>query len=203
MKRIASILAFLLFAIAAHAESPMQAVKDSTEKVLLLLKDPKLQGDSKTPERRQLVRAEMDSRFEWDEISRACLGRHWAELPPDAKAEFVNVFSEFLKERFSDKIVTQCNDLEKVDYKEAQIIDNSAATVRLVLTTRTKVEYSIEYSMKKASSGDRWIVDDVVIEGGSLLKLYKDQLDEIIAKFTYEGLLKRIKSKLSAVAINL
>lgn len=184
--------ALLLAAIAARAESPMQEVKSTTEKVLVLLKDPKVQGDSKKDERRQLIRAAMEKRFAWEQSARACLGRHWAKRTPAERTEFVKLFSEFLKDNYSDKIATYYNDLDKVDYQGEKLVDNYAS-VKLVLTTKAKVEHPVEYRMEKA--GDEWMVYDVVIEGVSLVKNYRDQFDAIIAKSSYEGLLKEIKSK--------
>ncbi|MEI6349645.1 MAG: ABC transporter substrate-binding protein [Verrucomicrobiota bacterium] len=186
------IAALLLFAIGARAESPMQGVKGTTEKVLLLLKDPKVQGDSKKEERRQLVRGAMEGRFAWEESARACLGRHWTKRTPAEKAEFVKLFSGFLKDNYSDKIATYYSDLDKVDYQGEKIIDD-CASVKLVLTTKAKVDHPVEYRMEKA--GDDWKVYDVVIEGVSLVKNYRDQFDAIIAKSAYEGLIKEIKSK--------
>lgn len=200
MKPIIPTLAILLLiAIGAHAESPLQEIKTSTGNVLLLLKNPKVQGESKKNERRQLVRAEMEKRFAWDQSARACLGRHWAERTPAERAEFVKLFSEFLKNNYSEKIATYYGDLEKVDYLGEKIIDNYAS-VKLILTTKAKVEHPIEYRMEKAPSGDDWKIYDVVIEGVSLVKNYRDQFDAIIAKSSYAELIKVIQSKQPATS---
>jgi len=47
--------------------------------------------------------------------------------------------------------------------------------------------------MQKSASG--WMVYDVVIEGVSLVKNYRDQFDAIIAKSGYDGLIREIKAK--------
>ena len=190
----------LLFAIAARAERPMQEVKATTERVLLLLKDPKVQGESKKDVRCQLIRSEMEDRFDWDQSARACLGRHWLKRTPSEKAQFVKLFSEFLKDNYSDKIATYYGDLDKVDYQAEKIID-SYASVKIVLTTKSKVEHPIEYRMEKVPSGDEWKIYDVVIEGVSLVKNYRDQFDAIIAKSSYTGLLKVIQSKHTATPL--
>jgi len=195
MKRITAICLLLVaFAGAALAVSPLEEVKATTEKVILLLKDPKLQGDEKKNERRQVVRAEMEKRFAWEESARACLGRHWIKRTPAEKAEFVKLFSEFLKDTYSDKVATYYGDLDKVDYQGEKIQDDYAS-VKLVLKTKAKLEHPLEYRMEKMS--DEWKVFDVVIEGVSMVKNYRDQFDAIIAKSSYEGLIKEIKAKQS------
>ena len=194
MKRVTSIAALLLIASAcgALADSPLSEVKATTEKVLLLLKDSKLQGDAKKTERRQLVRSEMEKRFAWEDSAKACLGKHWLKRTPAEKTEFVKLFSEFLKDTYSDKVATYYGDLDKVDY-QGEKIQADYASVKLVLTTKAKVDHPLEYRMEKA--GDDWKVYDVVIEGVSMVKNYRDQFDAIIAKSSYEELIKEIKSK--------
>ena len=194
MKRVTSIAALLLIASAcgALADSPLSEVEATTEKVLLLLKDSKLQGDAKKTERRQLVRNEMEKRFAWEDSAKACLGKHWLKRTPAEKTEFVKLFSEFLKDTYSDKVATYYGDLDKVDY-QGEKIQADYASVKLVLTTKAKVDHPLEYRMEKA--GDDWKVYDVVIEGVSMVKNYRDQFDAIIAKSSYEELIKEIKSK--------
>ena len=193
MKRITTTTLLLLaFVGAALAASPLEEVKSTTEKVIVLLKDPKLQGEEKKNERRRLVRTEMEKRFAWEESARACLGRHWLKRTPAEKAEFVKLFSEFLKSTYSEKIATYYGELEKVDYQGEKIQDDYAA-VKLTLKTKSKLEHPLEYRMQKAN--DDWKVYDVVIEGVSMVKNYRDQFDAIIAKSSYEGLIKEIKTK--------
>jgi len=191
---VSTIAILLLFSIGAGAAAPLQEIKATTENVLLLLKNPKVQGDSKKDERRQLVRGEMEKRFAWEQSARACLGRHWTKRTPAEKTEFVQLFSQFLKDNYSDKIATYYNDLDKVDYQGEKIVQNYAS-VKLVLTTKASVEHPIEYRMEKSPNGDDWKIYDVVIEGVSLVKNYRDQFDAIIAKSSYAGLIKEIQAK--------
>lgn len=183
---------------AALADTPMAEVKATTDKVLALVTDPKVQGDAKKTERRKLVRDAMEKRFAWDESARACLGRHWPKRTPAEKTEFTQLFSEFLKDTYSDKIATYYGDLDKIEYIGEKLLDDYAS-VKITLTTKSKVDHPVEYRMQRNASGE-WKVYDVVIEGVSLVKNYRDQFDAIIAKSGYEGLIKEIKSKQPAVS---
>ena len=110
-----------------------------------------------------------------------------------SKAEFVQLFSEFLKDTYSEKIATYYADLDTIAYRGEKILDGDYAAVKLLLTTKAKVEHPVEYRMEKTAAG--WQVYDVVIEGVSLVKNYRDQFDAIIAKSSYEGLIKEIKAR--------
>ena len=105
----------------------------------------------------------------------------------------MKLFSEFLKDTYSDKIATYYGDLDKIDYQGEKILDDYAS-VKLVLITKARVEHPVEYRMEKTNND--WKVYDVVIEGVSMIRNYRDQFDSIIAKSSYEGLIKEIKSKL-------
>lgn len=194
MKRLFFSAIFSIYlAAGALAQSPTAEIRLTTDKVLALVRDPKVQGDAKKAERRQLVRNAMEKRFAWDESARACLGRHWPKRTAAEKAEFTQIFSEFLKDNYSDKIATYYGDLDKIEYQGEKILDDYAS-VKIVLTTKAKVDHPVEYRMQKSASGD-WKVYDVVIEGVSLVKNYRDQFDAIVAKSGYEGLIREIKSK--------
>jgi len=194
MKRLLlSALLTLGLAAGALAQSPQAVVKETTDAILTQLKAPNVQGDEKKNARRQIVRAAMEKRFAWEDSARACLGPQWLKRTPAEKTEFVQLFSEFLKDTYSEKIATYYADLDTVAYRGEKILDGDYASVKLVITTKAKVEHPIEYRMEKTADG--WKVYDVVIEGISLVKNYRDQFDAIIAKSSYEGLIKEIKAR--------
>lgn len=195
MKRLViSAVCLLCLAAGVRADGPMAEIKATTDKVLASINDPKVQGDAQIGERRQLVRNAMETRFAWDESARACLGRHWPKLTPPQKTEFIQLFSEFLKDTYSEKIATYYGELDHIQYQGEKIVEGDYASVRLLLTTKAKVDHPVEYRMQKSAAGD-WKVYDVVIEGISLVKNYRDQFDEIISKSGYDGLINEIKAK--------
>jgi phospholipid transport system substrate-binding protein len=80
-----------------------------------------------------------------------------------------------------------------VDYQGEKILDDYAS-VKIALKTKDGIDHPVEYRMQSSSSG--WRVYDVVVEGVSLVKNYRDQFDAIINKSSYDGLIKEIRSKL-------
>jgi len=178
-----------------RAAQPKDAIKTTTDRVLAILRDKELAGDAHRSERRRLIRAQMDARFDWTAVARSCLGRHWSKRSPAQQQEFVSVFGELLERSYTEKFETYYRDLEKVDYVSQRIIENYAS-VKVVLTTKGEVSHPVEYRLEKAGQADDWRIYDVLIEGVSLVKNYRDQFDDIIAKSSYEKLLQDIKSKL-------
>jgi phospholipid transport system substrate-binding protein len=177
--------------LSACAGEPTDQLRASTDKILGLLRAPaSAPGQS---ERRQLIRQELDQRIDWDTVSRSSLGKHWARLKPEEQADFVATFSRFLVENVLDKFATNDVSRLKLDYVGEKIIDDYAS-VKVQVTTKDDVVHPIEYRLHK--SGQEWRGYDVLIEGVSLVKNYRDQFDEILAKSSHEKLLADLRSKI-------
>jgi phospholipid transport system substrate-binding protein len=197
--RLFLVLAALAGALAsASAAGPMDEVRSTADRVVACLRDPSLQGDARKAERRQRLRAELDSRFDWDGIARGCLGRHWSDRSRDEQKEFVRLFGRLLAETYLDKTEPYYRDLDRIDYKGEKIIEGYAS-VRTVVNTKEGVEHPVEYRLQKSASDGNWRVYDVVIEGVSLVRNYREQFDEIIAKASYGKLFEDLRSKVGAI----
>lgn len=195
MKTFQSILMLLVIAgsnLSVCAGEPTDQLRATTDKILGLLRDPACNTDSRKSERRQVIRKELGQRIDWDTVARSSLGRHWAKLKPAQQAEFVAVFSHFLVETALDKFET--NDVRRIqiDYVGEKTIEGYAS-VRAQLTTKDDVAHPVEYRLQK--SGNEWRGYDVLIEGVSMVKNYRDQFDEILGKASYETLLADLRAK--------
>jgi phospholipid transport system substrate-binding protein len=195
MKALACALLTLAVAgggLCARAEQPTAQVRATTDKVLALLNAPDLKAEARKSERRRLIRKELDRRFDWPTLARSSLGRHWARRTRAEQTEFVGLFSRFLEETYLDKFEAYYGDLDRIDYLGERIIDDYAS-VRVQITTKNQVAHPAEYRLQK--SGGDWRIYDVLIEGVSLVKNYRDQFDEILAKSSFEKLLAELRAK--------
>jgi phospholipid transport system substrate-binding protein len=177
----------------ACADEPTAQVRATTDKILALMADPALKNEARNSERRQLIRKELDQRVDWATMARSSLGRHWARRTRAEQAEFVTVFSRFLAENSIDNFHINYAELEKINYLGEKIIDDYAS-VKAQVTTKDQIDHPIEYRLQK--SGKDWRIYDVLLEGVSMVKNYRDQFDEILAKSSYEKLVADLRAKL-------
>jgi phospholipid transport system substrate-binding protein len=185
--------------LCACADEPTAQVRATTDKILALMADPALKNEACNSERRQLIRKELDQRIDWATAARSSLGRHWAKRTRAEQTEFVSLFSRFLEETFIDKFETHHAELDKVEYLGEKIIDDYAS-VKAHVTTKDQIVHPVEYRLQ--ISGKDWRIYDVLLEGVSLVKNYRDQFDEILAKSPYEKLVADLRSKIpQAVAV--
>ncbi len=179
--------------LCARADEPTAQIRATTDKILAVLADPGLKTGAHTLERRQLMRKELDERIDWATVARSSLGRHWAKRTRSEQTEFVSLFSRLIEETSIDKFDANSSQLQKIDYLGEKIIDEYAS-VKAQITTKDQVVHPVEFRLLK--SGKDWRVYDVLIEGVSMVKNYRDQFDEILAKSSFEKLLADLRAKI-------
>ncbi len=177
---------------AAAAGPATDQLKPAIDRVTATLDNPALKGDSKATQRRQALRTITDSVFDWNEMAKRSLGRHWAARTPSERQEFVGLFRDLIERAYISKIERYGG--EKIVYS-GEAVDGDTATVRTRLMTKAEQEVPMDYRMLR--EGNVWRVYDVVIENISLVGNYRTQFDGIIKTSSYEELVKRIKTRAS------
>jgi phospholipid transport system substrate-binding protein len=174
----------------APAGVPGDAVRQTTDKLLAILKDTQLKGESKKAERRAKLKEVIYQRFDFTEMAKRALGAEWRRHSPQEQQEFVKLFTGLLEEAYLDKIESYSG--EKVLYlKERQ--DSDYAEVDTKIVDNKGREFSVDYRLRDVN-GD-WKVYDVVIEDVSLVDNYRSQFSRVLAKSSFEELLKRMREK--------
>ena len=174
----------------AWAASPMEEIKQTTEKIISIVTNPSLKGPSKTLEREKQIRQAVDERFDWEEMARRSLATHWAKRTDAEKKEFVRLFSDLVERTYMKKVEGYSG--EKVVY-EGEAQDGDYASVKVRIVTQKNQDIPVEYRLKK--EGNDWFVYDVSIEGVSLVNNYRTQFNGILLQSSYENLVKKLKEK--------
>jgi phospholipid transport system substrate-binding protein len=199
MKTLSTVgLAILLLvqSVWVAAGVPGDQVRQTADKVLAILKDPQLKGESKKNERRDKLREVIYQRFDFTEMARRSLGSEWRRRSAEEQKEFVKLFTGLLERAYLDNIESYNG--EKFRYLKEQE-DNNHAEVDTKIIDNKGQEFSVNYRLHKVN-GD-WKVYDVVIEDISLVNNYRSQFNRVLATSSYEELVNRMKGKtLSAPA---
>lgn len=193
MKKFVIILLIFTFTVsnAFATLSPKEQIKQTIDKVISILKDPKYKGKHKTQQRRAALRAEIGKVFDFEEMSKRSLGVYWKERTPQERKEFVELYKDLLERSYSGKIESYTD--EKILYLDEKIENGKYAEVKTKIITKDKKEIPIDY--KLYFNGKEWKVYDVVIEGVSLVSNYRAQFNKIIRNYSYQELVKRMKTK--------
>jgi len=183
-------LFMLLVASSASAGPATDQLRVGTDRVLKTLADPALQGPDRVAERQKALREITDPMFDWAEMARRALGRHWQTRTDPERQEFVPLFRNLLERTYATRIERYNG--EQITYT-GESIEGEQATVRTKILDRTNRELPIDYRMVRGPDG-RWLIYDVLIEGVSLVANYRSQFDQIIRTASYERLVEKLKS---------
>lgn len=179
----------------AWAGPPTDQVKVSVDRVLKIVQDPELKKPANTEKRRTQIREVARGLFDFEEMAKRSLGRHWAARSPEQKKRFTELFADLLENSYVSKIEGYGG--EKIVYLPEHV-DGDSVTVRSKLVTQRGTEFPIDYRMQK--DGERWEAYDVVIEGVSLVGNYRTQFNQVITKSSFEELVKKMETKQLEVA---
>jgi phospholipid transport system substrate-binding protein len=173
-----------------EANDPRDQIKQTTDKVVSILTNPSLKGPGKAAERRKLIRAAADERFDWEEMAKRSLARFWPQRTSEEKKEFIRLFQELLGSAYLSKLESYSG--EKITY-EGETVDGDYATTRVRVVTTKNQEILIEYRMLK--KGDTWVVYDISAEGVSLVNNYRTQFNSVLVKSPFSVLVEKLRAK--------
>ena len=180
-----------IFAAGPAVAGPVsEQLKETIDRVVKLLEDPALKGPERTAERRAAVTKIAQEIFDFPEVGRRSLGRHWQPLTDKQREEFTALFADLLERSYVSKIEVYSG--EKITYASERI-DGDTATVATRIATKSGAEVPIDYRMLR--KGTRWLVYDVNIEGVSLVSNYRTQFNKIIQTSSFDDLIQKLKTK--------
>ena len=176
----------------AHAASAKETVETSVNKVIKALSDPTFKAkpkDAKVTEIGNII----GEVFDFTELSKRTLGREWKKMKPEQQKEFVELFRQLLQGVYADRLLAYED--EKIEFGKEIELKKGRAEVQsnIVLSDGTKVPIFYRLTNK---SGD-WKTYDLILEGVSLVKNYRSQFREIIAKDSPEKLLEILRDKVN------
>ena len=184
------VLAFCF--VAKAAPTPTERLTSTIDEVLAVLKNP----DYKDSVKRIPLRAQLEKKihegFDFAEFSSRTVGRNWQAFSADQKERFQEAFANLLMVTYLDKI--QGYNGEQVEYlKEvlSQKGDRAEVQTTVALSDGKKVPVSYRMLLKN----DTWSVYDVLIENVSLVKNYRSQFQDVLARGTAEQLIDRVNTR--------
>ena len=184
------IIVFLMVPLCVYAGPPLEAVKTQVNKVMDVLRDSSLKGESGKKVKREKIRNISDNMFDYTELSKRTLGQNWSKLNAGQQTEFLGLYKTLLEDAYADKIIAYTD--EKVVFGKETTLSEKTAEVQTTIITK-KADIPINYRV--IQKGADWKVYDVVIEGVSLVSNYRNQFKEILLNKTPDALIDTLRKK--------
>lgn len=192
-----ALAAWLLIATAgAQGIAPRDVVQSAVSRVIQVIdaaqERPQLTraGRPEQDAARRQIRRIASELFDFDEVSRRALGRHWTGRSRDEQAEFVALFTELLERAYVGKIEAYSG--ERIVYT-SEVVDGEYATVRSRVQTTQRNDVGLDYRLHLADG--RWKVYDVLIDGVSFVSTYRSEFNRIIKLHSWDELMGRLRKK--------
>ena len=143
---------------------------------------------------RQAIRDLVNDVFDFRAAAAVALGSVWLSRVPEDQDAFTRLFAIFLERGFIAVIGSKASVAGgvKIQYLD-ESIDGESAAVATTLLTRGGQDLPVVYWMVRR--GDRWKVQDVVVDGVSLVMNYRAQFTRVLAAYPYAELVARMRGE--------
>jgi phospholipid transport system substrate-binding protein len=185
-----SILMVFLSTLPVSAGAPLDTVQTNINKVLDVLRDPKLKAESAKEIKKEKLDALYEQLFDEVALSRRSLGGNWNKLNPAQRQEFIHLYRQILEKAYLDRILSYTN--EKIVFSKEIMLSNNQAEVQAKLITSSR---EIPVFCRVIQKDGAWKVYDVGAENVSLVQNYRSQFNSILANHTPDQMLEMLRKK--------
>ena len=175
---------------AANAGEPTEAIRGAVNQGVEILKSAKLDNQKQRVQVIDRLRQIVYPLFDFNEMAMRSLGPNWRRLNPQQQKEFASTFTALLEKTYADQI--DLYDGQQVVYA-GESVDGDYARVDSRIIDKKGQTYSVAYRLHKVDG--KWRIYDVVAENISLVNNYRAQFNRVIARSSFEELLKTMKQQ--------
>lgn len=179
-------VSFAFTPVKALAVTPTEQLQATIQQVLTIVNGSEGQ---RAEQRKEQLRETLLPRFDWVEMARQTLGKHWDNVP-SRHGEFVSAFADFLGNSYVGKIGSYKD--EKILFVEETVNQHQALVKTKIVSTKGEAT-AVNYKLHRID--DEWKVYDVVVEDISLVVNFRSQFNRILAKGSFDDLLRQMKEK--------
>lgn len=172
-------------AIAAPA-SPVDLVRDKYSDIKGFI------GQSKDrPTLEKHIRELMDSFVDYAELGKRTLPARWASLKSKEQQRFLDQFKKMIQRSYIKKFNPDTVFTVEIDPATESAADGSVIVKSTIHSGKS--EAAVNYGFHQAKG--KWFAHDVVIDDVSMVKNYRKQFNDIIAKEGFDGLMTKLEKK--------
>jgi phospholipid transport system substrate-binding protein len=136
--------------------------------------------------------------FDTEYSAKLVLGRYWNTASADQRTRFVNAFYKSMLSNYGDALVDFTSDRLKV-FPYTGDPKAQYATVRTQIRKDDGSQVAVSYSLRQTDQG--WKAWDVVIEGISYVKSFRDDFSSEIDQKGLDEVITRLESGVKPTAI--
>jgi len=178
-------------AASGQAEQGPSEVVESAARSMLQGLDANRAAYKKDPSKiGELVEKYLLPHFDIQYSARLVLGKHWADAKPEQRERFATAFYHTLVDNYGSALAEFTSDRLKVFPTKVEP-NADRATVRTEVVRDNGDKVPVSYSLRKTPDG--WKAWDVVIEGISYVKSFREDFGAAIDQEGLDAVIERIE----------
>ncbi len=186
------IVAVVGWPLPGWAGAPTETVKKLVESVRSYKKEtPTLSAQERTANVQAQKVAEETLAIQ--DLAKNVLGAQWEKIGANEQKNFTQLLVNLFQKVAYPKSAEFFGDL-RIDYTNERIT-GSEAVVETTVSHPKEGQVAIEYQLHQARG--KWTISDVLLDGVSMVTNVRTQIQQVIAKESYQGLVKRMRDKLA------
>lgn len=170
------------------AQSPVEVVRARNQAVDRILVDA---GDPVDEQTKEQLKDVINGLIDFEELSRRALSRHWDARTEQERADFVDVFRQLIRNSSVKKLGVYRAD--SVTYRPPEAAGDSVT----IVTVAYKDGKSAEIAYRMHQVGGEWKAHDVVVDGSSTVRTYRDSFNKEISRGSYEAMYAKLLDRLT------
>lgn len=184
----------VLLAAAPGPGSASAAVQKTTDQVKKSIKSW-FKADGKAREKaRDEARSAVGALIDFETFSQATLGKKWEEQKPADRKRYTAALKGAMEANYLARM--RQGKSEDVDNVKTEILSEEPQGEKTLVKTKVTSgadTASIDYLMEKQKSG--WHAVDVITEGASLAETYREQVNKLLPKKGFDGVIAAFDKK--------
>jgi phospholipid transport system substrate-binding protein len=167
------------------AITPTEQIQETIQQVLSVVRNTANSHE----QRKEMLRETLMPRFDWSEMARQTLGKHWS-VAAGRENEFIGAFAEFLGNSYVGNIGSYKD--EKILFVQ-ESIESNRAQVKTKIVPDKGEPTSVNYRLHRVEG--HWKIYDVVVDDISIVINYRSQFNRILTRGTFDDLLRQLREK--------
>jgi len=189
---LATALALMTVATQAQALAPDALARNTTNEVLNILKQDKELRNGNSRKILALVEQKILPNFDFRQMTQLAVGRNWSKASPEQQQRLVEEFKTLLVRTYSASLTSVLD--YKIDFLPLRMAPGaSEVTVNTVVSKSGAPPLPIDYRMEKQDNS--WKVFDVLVEGVSLVTVYRNSFNTEVRKGGIDGLVATLSRR--------
>jgi phospholipid transport system substrate-binding protein len=174
------------------AEAPLEIVRNTTDQVLMRVKNDREALRSDPAAVYALVSELIFPHFDFPIMARWVLGTHWKGADEATRGEFIDQFRKLLVRTYATALL-EFSDQEIAYPEGSETSKGRAVVVRQEIGQAGSEPSLVGYRLHNTGGG--WKVFDVAVDGVSLVKTYRASFTSIIKDRGLSGLIDSLRTK--------